>query len=75
MLASRITFAHFALSALMNSANCSGDEVIVSNRLGVMMRSRNAGSANTFCTSALILPITAGGVPLVVNRPNQVIAS
>ena len=43
--------------------------------VGTMARSRNACSANSARTSALILPMTSRGVPAVVNRPNQVTAS
>src|SRR5207253_8175873 len=65
ILASRSTFDHFSLSALMKAANCSGDDAIDSNMLGAITRSRKAGSLNSFCTSALILPITSRGVPAV----------
>ena len=46
--ASLTTLLHFAASALMNSANCSGEPVIASSRARSRNFSRKSGSANTF---------------------------
>ena len=69
MPASLMTLPHFARSARMRSANCSGGLAIEKVTAGSRNFSRNAGSAKIFCVSALSFSTISRGVPLGAARP------
>src|SRR3979490_3278913 len=68
-LAPRMIAPHFAAPLEIAAANSSGEVTRGSSTFGRRKRSRNAGSPNTFFTSAFTLATISRGVPAGANRP------
>src|SRR5262245_12669080 len=75
MLASRITFPHFAESARMRAANSSGKLRIEWRKLEARPRWRNCGPVKMRCGAALSWSTTGRAVPAGANSPYQEPAS
>ena len=74
MLASLISFAYFAISPLMNAANCSGVLDTASTPRSAK-RFFTSGSASAFTVSAFSLSTIAFGLPAGSSTPHQFTAT
>ena len=74
IFASRMTFAHFAISVLIHSANSAG-VLAIGSKPSATRRSRNSGTATMLATSRCRRSMISFGVPAGASRPVKMSAS